>query len=168
MSKHFIAVCDALEFWDMTWEEVKGALGAGFDMMKPYLGPKVCYSHRWFGEKFVKDPLMAAFDVVYPPQKWYDSKMLNTFKSGLKLDPETGIYVYNYFTTTGLQLEPKDWHFAKFFAGDPLDGRGEPFRLNYSHYDIQVLSTEVERIPESLLEVGEAKTWKTASDFQLG
>ena len=157
MSKYYIAVADVQEFLDYTWKEVKKTLGEDFDPAKPYAGPKTNHSNRWFSDKFVKDPLMAMFDVVYPQKEWYDKKVRDYFISGLRYDPETKVYVFNWFGTTGLGLEPKDWHYKKYFTGE------DHFRLGFIHYDIQVLSTEVEELPP--MEVESLSLPKTGLDF---
>jgi len=157
MSKHYIAVADVQEFMDYSWEEIKVELGRNFDPTKPYEGPKTDHSFRWFGEKFVKDPLMAMFDTVYPQKDWYDKKVRDYFISGLRYDPKSKVYVFNFFTTIGCGLEPKDWHYKKFFKGE------DHFTLNYWHYDIQLLSTEVETLPP--MEVYGASLPKTGLDF---
>lgn len=157
MSKHYIAVADVQEFIGYSWEEIKAELGQDFDPSKPYDGPKTSHSFRWFGDKFVKDPLMAIFDTAYPQQDWYDKKVSDYFISGLRYDPESKVYVFNSFTTIGLGLEPKDWHYEKFFKGE------DEFALNYWHYDIQLLSTEVETLPP--IEVVSSRLPKTGLDF---
>jgi hypothetical protein len=154
--KHYIGVADVQIFSAVTWAELREELVRhceGRSIMKPYLGPKTSRSQRWFGEKFTDSRAMALMDAVHSMEDWYDPVERSRFFKTVCYDPRSRVYVCNRFRTTGLGIEPKGWHYDRFFEGKPAPGcrpgmPGEPFRLDVLHADIQVLSTEVEDAEE--------------------
>lgn len=145
MDKYYIAVNDSISLWRVKWNDI---LKYFQDIDKPYIGPKIPDSvkTRFFSEKFCKDPLMAAMDTVFESRRaFYKKDVKEKFLENLVFDPVNRVYVYNEFTTLGTMKEPKDWHYEKFFQND--------FYLNFSHADIQILSTNVEDL-EGLCRTG--------------
>ena len=161
MSKYYLGVSDALCIRDATWEEMKQIIP---DINKPF-DPKECenfleiknaWIERSVNVKFLKDPIMAMMDacpLAFYYNDFYDKKRRSYFLKSIVYDPETKVYVFNNFTTLGLNLEPKDWHYEKFF-------KGEDFKLNLEHYDIQLLSTEVEDIEGLKFDITDVKTYQ--------
>ena len=154
--KYYLGVADQYERYDISYNDILNTFGS---LDKPVSSSKELADNLKEENlinftKFLKDPLMALMDAAgCKHEEYYSESKRNEFLNNVIYDPETKIYIYNRFSTSRGWNPLKEEHWKRFKDND--------FIVNYIRTEIQILSTEVETVPEeSMVPYSPMKTFK--------